>query len=99
MLGAPIVCGGCVWSWFCHIVFCILSFIISIRQNIRIHRECEGEIEDSVMRINDCHHEACRVMTIIIGDGEGRIFLSHPYTNNGFFFLFNTKYLILLEKT
>ena len=32
------------------------------------------------------------------GDHEGRIFLSHPHTNNGLFFFLNTKYLILYEK-
>ena len=42
------------------------------------------------------HHEVCRVMTI--GDREGRFFLSHPHTNNGFFFLLTTKYLILYWK-
>ena len=31
-----------------------------------------------------------------IGDQKGRIFLSHPHTNNGFFFLFTTKYHISL---
>ena len=39
---------------------------------IRIHHECEGVIENSVPRITDWHHEACRVMTN--GDREGRIF-------------------------
>ena len=29
------------------------------------------------------------------GDSEGRIFLSHPHTNHGLFFLLTTKYLIL----
>ena len=33
-----------------------------------------------------------------IGDREGQIFLSHPHTNNGFFFLLATKYLILYWK-
>ena len=28
-------------------------------------------------------------------DCEGQIFLSHPHTNNGFLFLFTTKYRIL----
>ena len=33
------------------------------------------------------------------GDREGRIFVSHPHTNNGFFFLLTTKYWIcILEK-
>ena len=62
-------------------------------KNIRIYRECGGGIEKSVPRITDWHHEACRVMTI--SDCEGRIFLSHPHTNNGFFFLLTTEYLIL----
>ena len=32
------------------------------------------------------------------GDHEGQIFLSHPHTNNGFFFLLTIKYHIILEK-
>ena len=60
---------------------------------IRIHHKCEGGIEKSVPRITDWHHEACRVMTN--GDREGRIFVSHPNMNNGFFFLLTTKYCIL----
>ena len=36
----------------------------------------------SVPKITDWHHGACRVMTN--GDREGRIFLSHPHTYNGF---------------
>ena len=32
-------------------------------KNKRIHHECEGGIENSVLRITVCHHEACRVMT------------------------------------
>ena len=32
------------------------------------------------------------------GDHEGRIFLSHPHTNNGLFFLLTTKYVILYWK-
>ena len=60
--------------------------------NIRIYHECEGRIEKSVPRIAVCHHEACRVMTN--GDPEGRIFLSYPHTNNGFFFLFTTVFYI-----
>ena len=49
----------------------------------KIHYLCEGGIEKSVMRITHWRHEACRVMTS--SDREGQIFLSHPYTNNGFF--------------
>ena len=29
---------------------------------------------------------------------EGKIFLSHPHTNNGFFFLLTIKYHIFIEK-
>ena len=50
---------------------------------IRIHHECEGGIGESVTRITVWHHEACRVMTNV--DPEGRIFLSHLHTTNGFF--------------
>ena len=51
-------------------------------------------IEISVQRITDWHHEACRVMT---NSGcEGKIFLSHPHTNNGLFFLFTAKYHIFI---
>ena len=32
------------------------------------------------------------------GDHEGQIFLSHPHTNNGFFFLLTIKYRILCLK-
>ena len=42
-------------------------------------------MEKSVPRIAIWHHEACRVMTN--GDPEGRIILSYPHTNNGFFCL------------
>ena len=64
--------------------------------NIRIHPACEGGIEKFALRIAVWHHEACRVMTN--GDHEGRIFLSHPHTNNGFFFLLAIKYHILCLK-
>ena len=64
-----------------------------LSKSIKIHHECEGGIEISIPRITDWHHEACRVMTN--GDLEGRSFLSHPHTNNGFFSLLATKYLIL----
>ena len=65
-------------------------------ETIRIHHEYEGGIEKSVPRITDWHHEACRVLTI--SDREGRIFLSHPYTHDGYFFLLTTKYLIIYYK-
>ena len=54
-------------------------------ESIRIYHECEGYIEKYVPMITNWHHEACWVMTN--GDQEGRIFLSHPHTNNWFFFL------------
>ena len=54
-------------------------------ESIRIHNEYEGRIEKSVPRITVWRHEACRVMTN--GDHKGRIFLSYPHANNGFFFL------------
>ena len=59
---------------------------------IRIHHECEYGIEKSILRITDGYHEACLVMTK--GDHEGWIFPSHPATNDGFFFMFITKYFI-----
>ena len=65
-------------------------------ETIRIHNEYEDGIEKSVQRVADWHHEACRVMTN--GDRERRIFLSHPHTNSGFFFLLTTNYSILLWK-
>ena len=76
--------------------FICLIIMEFLRQtcNIRIYHRCEGEIEKSVLRITDWHHEACRVMTNV--DLEGWIFLFH--TINGFFFHahqspFNTAFL------
>ena len=57
-------------------------------KSTRIYHKCEGGIKKSVPRITDWHHEACWVMKI--GDREGQIFLSHPHTNNGLFFLLTT---------
>ena len=68
-------------------IIALRSYILSILI-IGINHESEGRIEKSVPRITDWHHEACRVMTN--GDPEGRIFLSYPQTNNGFFFLLAT---------
>ena len=59
-------------------------------QDIRINRVCGFGIEKSVQRITVWHHKACRVITN--GDSEGQIFLSHPHTNDGVFFLLNIKY-------
>ena len=50
----------------------------------------EAGIEKSVPRITVWYHKACRVMTN--GDPGGLIFLSHPPTKNGFFFLLIIKY-------
>ena len=61
---------------------------------IRLNYECQGRIEKSVPRITVWHHEACRVMTN--GDPEGRIILANPHTNNGFFFLLTTVFIIHL---
>ena len=63
---------------------------------IRIYHECEGGIEKNIPRIIDWHHKACWVMTI--GDRQGQIFLFHPHTNNGFFFLLTTYTAFILEK-
>ena len=60
---------------------------------ITIYHKCEGRLEKSIRRIAFWHHEACRVMTN--GDLEGRIFLSYPHTNNGFFFLLTTVFIYL----
>ena len=60
-------------------------------KTIRIYYECEGGIERYVPRITIWHHKACPVMTN--GDPEGRIFLSYPHTNNGFFFLLTTVFI------
>ena len=65
-------------------------------KHIRIYHKCEGGIEKSVPRVTNWHHEACPVMTN--SDCDGQNFLSHPHTNNGFFFLLTTKYLILYWK-
>ena len=65
---------------------CYQGLYRQVLYNIRIYHECEGGIEKSFLRITVWHHEACRVMTN--GNPEGRIFtcISHPHTNNGFFF-------------
>ena len=47
--------------------FKILLFL-SLKK-IRIHHECEGRIEKSVLRIAVWHHQACRVMTVIPREG------------------------------
>ena len=54
--------------------------------NVRVDRK--NHTED--------HRLACRVM--INCDPEGQIYLSHPYTNVGFFFLVTIKYGISILK-
>ena len=61
------------------------------------YRECEGKIEKSVQGIAIWHHEACWVMTN--GDPQGRIFLSYPHRNNGFFFLLTSVFIYLFKNT
>ena len=59
-----------------------------------------GGIENSITSITIWHHEASRVMTnsdskgrmMRNGDPEGRAFLSHPHTDNGFLFLLNVEF-------
>ena len=58
-------------------------FACCIECLIRMYHECEGWIEKSAPRITVWHQEAFQVMTN--GDTEGWVFLSHPYTNFGFF--------------
>ena len=65
-------------------------------EHIIIYHECEGGIENAVLRITVQHHEACQVMTN--NDHEGRSFLSHPLSNNGLFFLLTIKYHIFMLK-
>ena len=65
----------------------------SLHNIIRIHHGCECGIEISILSISVSHHNACQVITN--GNHEGWIFLSHPHTNNIFFFLFTAKTLIL----
>ena len=65
-------------------------------KTIRIYHECEGRIEQYVPNIDVWHHEACRVMTN--DDPEGRIFLSYPHTNNGYFLAHHCFYLFIYFK-
>ena len=71
------------------------SDLVSALNIIRIYRECEGRIEKSILRIAVWHHKACLVMTN--GDPKGRIFLSYPHTNNGFFFLLATVFFFFIS--
>ena len=58
--------------------------------DIKIYYDCEDGKEKSAQWIAVWHHEA--------GDPEGRSFLSHPYTINGFLFLLTIQYHILCLK-
>ena len=49
----------------------------------------------SVLRITIWHHEACQAM--INGDPEKQIFISHPHTNNGIFFLLSIDVLFKIN--
>ena len=61
--------------------------------NIRIYHKCESRIEKSIPVIAVWHNKAFRVTTT--GDPEGRILLSYPHMNNGFFFLLTTVFIYL----
>ena len=54
--------------------------VMQVSVIIRIHHECDVGIGKSIPRITDWHHKACRVITN--DDREGRIYISHPHTNN-----------------
>ena len=60
-----------------------------INKNIKIHHECEGEIEKSVPRITDWYNTR-HADWWQNGEREGRIFLSNPHTNNEFYFMLTT---------
>ena len=63
-------------SWY-NISYTSVFGVLTRSDTIRIHHECDGGIEKSDPRTN--------------GDHGGRIFLFHPHTDNGFFFLLTTK--------
>ena len=70
----------------------IVTFsLVLADETIRIHHECEGWIEKSVPRIAIWHHKTCRVMKN--DDHQGWIFVSHPHTNNRFFFVLTIDFL------
>ena len=60
------------------------------------NHKCEGGIENFLPRSHPLASQALSVMTN--GDREGRIFLSHPHKNNGFFFLHKIKYHTFIFK-
>ena len=50
----------------------------------------ESKIKQSILRITNWHHQACRLITN--DDREGQVFLSLPQTNNEFLFLHTFKH-------
>ena len=60
--------------------------------NIRIHHECEDEMEKSVPKIAVWHHKACGEITN--EDHKGQMFLFRPHTNNRIFFLLTIDFLL-----
>ena len=75
----------------------IFLFGLMVQEEIiRIHHECEGRIEKTVLSIAICHQEACRVRTN--GDPEGWICLSYPHTNNEFYFLLTIVFFLFSNK-
>ena len=64
--------------------------------NIRIYHECEGGKEKLSRGSRLASLGLPSQMTN--SDRKGQIFLSHPHTNNGLFFLRTTKYLNLYWK-
>ena len=78
--------------------FILLVYVVSSGPKKPVHqyslardnKKCEDGIEKSVPRITDWHHDACQVTTI--SDQEERFFLSHPHTNNRYFFLLTIQY-------
>ena len=55
-----------------------------------------GYDKKSVPRTTVWNHKACQVMTN--GDPEEQIFLSHPRTKKGYFFLLTIKFCIFIFK-
>ena len=79
---------------YCRACDCIL---LAVPWDYKKTIMCEGGIDKSDPRITDWHQYACRVMAD--GDHEGRIFLSHPHTNNGFIFLLTTHFILERHET
>ena len=80
-------------------VSCILTLFFkwakSIQSKIiRIYHECEGRIEKN--RLEDRRLTSRGLPSDDNGDPEERILLSYLHTNNGFFFLLNTVFFIII---